>query len=101
MAARPSSRSTPRRSKPRPKGVTGVGWSGTYYGERQLGWLVSEFVDTYPHNLNHAQRMALGLDANTRGVAASNMYRVRITITPLKDKRGRYIVKRTRRKDGC
>lgn len=85
-----------RMSKLKP--ITGLGWSGLYSDDTP-GWCLSQFVDKYPQSLNKAQHEALGHHVEKReGWCASDMYRVRITIEPVKNKRGKYIVKRTTRK---
>lgn len=78
------------------KKVVGYGWTGTYRvrSEHKLGWLMPHFV---AHNdsssLTTDQRRVLGIIPN-HSFARGDMWRVKITIEPVKDKRGRYIVKR-------
>ena len=79
------------------KSVTGKGWSGLY-NDGTLGWCVSYFVDPYPQSLNEHQREVLGiLVKHPQGWCNGDMYRVQITVTPIKNKRGKYIIKRARR----
>lgn len=82
------------------KKVVGYAWTGMYRGrgEHRLGWLMPHFLD---HNdsqsLTTDQKKALGR-INSNQFAKGDMWRVKITIEPVKDKRGRFIVRRVTRK---
>lgn len=79
------------------KTVTGLGWVGLYY-DGSLGWLLSDFVCAgSPARLTNDQRKALAGSPEYAGGQPSDFYCVEITMRPLKDKRGRYIVKRGKR----
>jgi len=76
--------------------VVGYGWTGTFRGrsKHRLGFLMPHFVshnDSEPLSVD--QKKALGRIANFQ-FAPADMWRVKITIEAVKDKRGRYIVKR-------
>ncbi len=79
------------------KKVVGLAWCGVYAMPRsqyKLGWVMPGMVAHHQReNLTSDQRKALGLIPN-RQFARSDMYRVRITIEPVKDRRGKYIVRR-------
>ena len=77
-------------SKPRdvPPQVSGVGWAGLW-SDGTLGWHVSQYV--YPGRRNGAPLNAE--QARLHGP----FYRVRISLVPLRDKRGRPIVKGRKR----
>ena len=84
------------------KKVVGYGWCGCYSGtsEHCLGWLMPKFVSHKQNsNLCTEQRKALGQLPN-KDYATSDMWRVKITVEPVKNKRGKYIVRRARRSAG-
>jgi hypothetical protein len=90
-----SAKSGPKEKNPGKK-VVGYGWCGTYHGsgEHRLGWQLSEYISHKQESpLNENQRKALGLISN-RHFADSDMWRVKVTIEPVKNKGGKYIVKR-------
>ena len=78
--------------------VTGIGWCGRYKnGEKRLGWLLSPFIEPRcPMGLSSEQRKSL---AGHQDYAQSKFYRVRVTIEPLLDKRGNYIVRLPKRNE--
>lgn len=81
------------------KKVIGYGWCGCYSGtsDHRLGWLMPPFVShKQSASLTTEQRKALGLLPN-KDYATGDMWRVKVTIEPVKDKRGKYIVRRARR----
>lgn len=83
------------------KKVVGFGWSGRYRGRshHRLGWLMPQFVShKYGASLTTEQLKALGV-LKSKNFAPSDMWRVKITIEAVKDRRGKYIVRRTNRKD--
>lgn len=81
------------------KTVTGTGWCGVWE-DGTLGFCLSQFVEK-GHTLNRYQQECLGLAVvKPEGWRASDMYRVKITVEPLKDKRGRAIVRKTARPKG-
>ena len=91
-----------RTGKPydKPRTVTGIGWSGLY-NDGTLGWLLSDFIAPGRGNaavLTSDQRKALARHPDYRTVSVdgqrNDFYRVKITIQPMRDKRGRLIVKR-------
>lgn len=73
------------------KKVTGIVWCGAYQNG-DLGWLAPTFVDKYPSGLSEEQRNCLTL--GQRNYYPGDMYRVKVTIEPVMDKNGRYIVRR-------
>lgn len=83
------------------KKIIGLAWCGVYAmprSEYKLGWIMPHMVAHHQSQyLSREQRMALGLIPN-RQFARGDMYRVRITVEPVKDKRGNYIVRRAVRK---
>lgn len=81
------------------KKVVGFGWCGCYEGTSAhcLGWLMPPFVSHKQNaSLTSDQLKALGLLPNKQ-FARSDMWRVRITIEPVKDKRGKYVVRRAKK----
>lgn len=78
------------------KKVVGYAWTGTYRGRREhrLGWIM-------PHYLSHGnsetltgdQKKALGRIPSHQ-FSHGDMWRVKITIEAVKDKRGKFIVRR-------
>ena len=67
--------------------VVTIGWSGLW-NDGSFGWRTSTFLEHgRPESLEVLQRECGG---------GTKFYRCRITVTPLKDKRGRYIVKRAK-----
>lgn len=77
----------------RVKPVSGLAWCGTWH-DGTLGWQVSEYVSAGQSPLSRTQRKILDGDPN---YYPADFYRVRVTIEPVKDKNGRYIVKRNLR----
>ena len=78
------------------KKVVGYGWTGTYRcrSDHRLGWVMPDFI---AHGDGEAlttdQLKALGRITN-REFALGDMWRVKVTLEPCKDKKGRYIVRR-------
>ena len=80
----------------KPKACWSNIWVGTYHGD-QLGWVAPRMIEPNGNTpLDSEQRLMLS--ANQRQYCPGDLYRCRITITPLKNKRGHYIVKRNKRK---
>ena len=80
----------------KPKACWSNIWVGTYFGD-QLGWVAPRMIDPNGGTpLDPEQRRMLS--AKQRSYYPGDLYRCRITITPLKNKKGQYIVKRNARK---
>lgn len=73
------------------KSVSGIAWCGAYR-DGLLGWMAPTFVHTSPSNLSQEQKAVLKI--GQRNYWPGDLYRVRITITPIKNKKGGLIVKR-------
>ena len=77
----------------------GVAWCGLY-NDNQLGWVLPEFLDpTAPTALSSLQQAILARIGEGKEYCPQDMYRVLITIEALKDKRGRYIIKRAKKRN--
>lgn len=78
--------------------VVGDGWCGIYdtRSRYKLGWIMPHFVcHGRSAPLSENQRKVLG-EIRNRQFAKGDMYRVRITIQPVKNARGKFIVRRYR-----
>jgi hypothetical protein len=78
------------------KKVVGYAWTGTYRSrsEHRLGWLMPySLAHGHSGSLTSDQKKALGR-IPSRQFAHADMWRVKITIEAVKDKRGKFIVKR-------
>lgn len=71
--------------------VGGLAWCGIYQ-DRELGFVGPHFVSHYPNSLDEEQRKVL--TKGNRTYYPSDMYRVRVSIEPVLNKNGRFIVKR-------
>lgn len=79
-----------------PKTV-GLAWCGRYSDRAgTLGWLMPRFVSNYPECLDSEQ--AKMLTGRSRTYYPGDLYRVRVTLEAVRDKRGRYIVRRNKRR---
>jgi hypothetical protein len=68
--------------------ATMIGWSG-FWNDETLGWRTSTFVASGPRALRRDS-----MDSEQReSPAGTKFIRCRITVTPIKDKRGRYIAR--------
>ena len=73
------------------KTVSTVGWSACYETPPEtLGRMVSRYIGPRVEATLDSEQLVSGLD----------FYRVLITVTPIKDKRGRYIIRHGKRKRG-
>jgi len=75
--------------------MQGYGWSGLW-SDNSLGWQLSYYVQEKDFaRLNETQESALRGNGE---YASSDMYRVKITIQPVLNKKGKYIVRRAKGK---
>lgn len=87
----------PMKLKPKRKKISGLGWSGLYY-DGDLGWCLSSFVEHGKSaSLTEDQERVLRARDDYGQWAPGDMYRVKITVSLVTDKKGRPIVKRQRR----
>jgi hypothetical protein len=70
--------------------VKTVGWTGQW-NDGTLGWRTSTFLNGGTETMDTAQTDAIKAGGDGR------FFRCRITVTPLKDSRGRYITRKGRR----
>ena len=74
-----------------PKKVIYRAWCGQYWGRKNsLGWLMPPYLDSATP-LSAEQRASL---AGKAGYAKSDFYRVKVTLEPIRNKHGRFIVRR-------
>lgn len=79
------------------KGFKTRAWIGMYR-DGSLGWQCPEYLRPGDSEMSRTQREIL--KGTARDYAKSDFYRVEITVKPLRDKRGREIVRRVRNADG-
>lgn len=80
------------------KRVVGYGWCGQW-NDGSLGFLMPRHIDNGKRNsqpLSMEQRASLS--GKSDDVAASDFYKVKVTIEVVKNKRGKPIVRRSERK---
>ena len=76
-----------------PRKVTYRAWCGRYTGTvRDLGWLMPPYLEAATP-LSEDQRQSL---AGAGKCAAADFYRVKVTLEPVRNKRGKLIVRRTK-----
>ena len=80
----------------KPKKIWSRIWVGAYHGG-ELGWMAPKMINPNGKTRADTEQDRM-LSANQRQYYPGDLYRCLITITPLKDKRGHYIVKRNKRK---
>ena len=77
--------------------TVGRAWVGRYLDRHgTLGWLMPKFVSNYPESIDPEQ--AKMLTGRSRTYYPGDLYRVLVTLEAVKDKRGRYIVRRNKRR---
>lgn len=74
--------------------TSGLAWCGVWK-DGELGFLAPKFVSAYPSGLSTEQEEMMALKNGQ--YYPSDLYRVRITIEPVRNKKGRYIVRRNPR----
>jgi hypothetical protein len=80
-------------AKPKVKPITGRAWCGAY-SSGQLGWILPQYLDK---NTSMSTLQEYVLSEAGRDFYPSDLYRVKIIIEPLYNKKGNLIVRRNKR----
>lgn len=84
------------RKKPASNRMVGIGWCGLYH-DNSLGWNLSQFIHSSRPSILIPDQMEC-LKEFSNSWSPGDMYRVKVTIELVRDKRGKLIVKHTKGK---